>query len=128
MKPTLPLAAVLVATLAAALVSAAHAAPAADPAVEKGRAVFMQKNCYFCHGTVGQGAAPTGVQLAPKPPTAAVIRAYVRHPTGQMPPYSPEILSDAEIDSIHAYLASIPEGPPASQIPLLGGTAPAKRK
>ncbi|HTK34010.1 MAG TPA: cytochrome c [Caulobacteraceae bacterium] len=111
--------------LSAGVATGAFAAPPPTPAAV-GRALFMQKNCYFCHGVMGQGALPTGSTLAPKPLPAAAIRAYVRNPRGVMPAYSPEILTDGEIDSIHAYLDSIPAGRPASEIPLLGGSAPAK--
>ena len=116
--------------LFAGLAAPALAAPAAAPPTpaELGRAVFMAKNCYFCHGTLGQGGTPTGAALAPKPIPIAAMRAYIRHPRGQMPAFSPETVSDADIDAIHAYLESIPPGRPASEIPLLGGVAPAKAK
>jgi ubiquinol-cytochrome c reductase cytochrome c subunit len=45
--------------------------------------------------------------------------AYVRQPKGQMPPYTSKVVSDAELADIRAYLASIPEPPPAKYIPLL---------
>jgi ubiquinol-cytochrome c reductase cytochrome c subunit len=118
--------------LASYLVAASTAGALAAPATlvrgsaEAGRAVYMAKNCYFCHGTLGQGAMATGVRLAPDPIPATAIRAYVRHPRGQMPAYSPEVLSDEDIDAIYAYLASLPSGRPSSEIPLLGVAAPGK--
>ena len=118
------------AVIATGLAGAAYAAapPAAPTPADAGKAVYMAKNCYFCHGTVGQGSMVSGLPLAPRPLPAAAIRAYVRNPRGQMPAFSPEVLTDGEIDLIYAYLASIPAGRPASEIPLLGGTAPAKAR
>jgi ubiquinol-cytochrome c reductase cytochrome c subunit len=96
---------------------------AAAPA-NPGRAVFLDMGCYLCHGVEGQGARATGPALAPRPFPLAAMKAYVRAPTGQMPPYSADILSDAQLGLIHDYLASIPQGRTAAEIPLLGGTAP----
>jgi hypothetical protein len=54
------------------------------------------------------------------------MQAYVRDPKGQMPIFSREILSDYEIARIHAYLTSLPPGPPKDRIALLSnGTPPA---
>jgi mono/diheme cytochrome c family protein len=47
------------------------------------------------------------------------IRAYVRHPAGGMPPYTPKVLSDSQIDDIYAFLKTIPAPPPVKDIPLL---------
>ena len=74
--------------------------------------------CYQCHGTQGQGTT-AGARLAPKPIALAALIAYVRQPKGQMPPYTAKVVSDAELADIRAYLASIPEPPPAKNIPLL---------
>jgi ubiquinol-cytochrome c reductase cytochrome c subunit len=87
---------------------AAAAAPAvvhAEDAVH-GHKLFLADGCFECHGTVGQGgsAAP---RIAPDPMPAEAISAYIRKPSGQMPPYSPKVLSEADIADIHAYLASI---------------------
>ena len=51
-------------------------------------------------------------------PLPALI-AYVRKPSGSMPPYVSKVLSNAELAEIRAYLASIPEPPPVKGIPLL---------
>jgi mono/diheme cytochrome c family protein len=100
----------LLCVLAWSVSGAAIAQPAAS--AERGRALFLADGCYECHGTVGQGAV-TGPRLAPNPPEAEAIAAYIRHPAGQMPPYSPKVISDAQIGDIHAYLASV-KAPPVS--------------
>jgi ubiquinol-cytochrome c reductase cytochrome c subunit len=123
----------LVFRMALVLASVTAAAPLAaqtsdTDVVAAGRALFMQKGCYECHGTLGQGAAPTGAALAPSPIPLDAMTAYIRHPKGQMPDYSEKILSNDDIAKIHAYLASVPANPPLSSIPLLNGGAPANQQ
>jgi mono/diheme cytochrome c family protein len=86
--------------------------------VDKGKTFFTKYGCYQCHGTQGQGTT-AGARLAPKPIALAALIAYVRQPKGQMPPYTSKVVSDTELADIRAYLASIPEPPPAKNIPLL---------
>lgn len=88
-----------------------------DAAVS-GKKLFSKYGCYECHGTQGQGTT-AGARLAPKPIALAALIAYVRRPTGQMPPYTSKVVSNAELADIRAYLASIPDPPPARSIPLL---------
>lgn len=45
--------------------------------------------------------------------------AYVRKPSGGMPPYTSKVMSDAELADVRAYLVSIPEPPAVKDIPLL---------
>lgn len=79
----------------------------------RGKELFTKNGCYECHGTVGQGG--TGPRLAPR--TASL--AYVRKPAGQMPPYTPKVMPDADLADVLAYLMTIPAPPPAKRIPLL---------
>ena len=83
-----------------------------------GKKLFSKYGCYECHGTQGQGTT-AGARLAPKPVPLAALIAYVRRPGGQMPPYTNKVVSDAELADIRAYLASLPDPPPAKSIPLL---------
>ena len=83
-----------------------------------GKTLFTKYGCYECHGTQGQGTT-AGARLAPKPIALAALIAYVRQPKGQMPPYTRKVVSDAELAAIRAYLATIPDPPPARSIPLL---------
>ncbi|HEV8414639.1 MAG TPA: cytochrome c [Bryobacteraceae bacterium] len=83
-----------------------------------GKKLFSKYGCYECHGTQGQGTT-AGARLAPKPIALAALIAYVRQPKGQMPPYTAKVVSDADLADIRAYLVSIPEPPPAKNIPLL---------
>ena len=89
-------------------------APAGTAA--NGKRLFEQFGCYTCHGWQGQGSA-AGPRIAPRPIAAAALIAYVRKPSGQMPPFTDKVISDAQLTDIRAYLASLPE--PAKDIPLL---------
>ena len=83
-----------------------------------GKKLFSKYGCYECHGTQGQGTT-AGARLAPKPIALPALIAYVRHPAGQMPPYTAKVVSDAELADVRAFLASIPDPPSAKSIPLL---------
>ena len=87
------------------LVLAASNAFAQD--AQAGNQLFQEKGCWTCHGTEGQGGR--GPNIAPGPLPYAAFAAYVRMPALEMPPYSQVLLSDAELQNIHAYLESIPE-------------------
>lgn len=97
-----------------------------DANAQTGRALFMQKGCYECHGIFGQGSISTGPALAPHPIPLAAMQAYVHNPKGQMPPFSEKILSNDDIARIHAYLDSIPANPPVADIALLNGGVPSR--
>jgi mono/diheme cytochrome c family protein len=103
----------ILAVLAAGVISGnAFAGDAA-----KGKAAFVQHGCYQCHGFVGQGGA--GAKLAPKPLPEEAFVNFVRTTNRQMPPYSEQILSNADLGDIYAYLQSIPAGPDPKSIQLL---------
>lgn len=93
--------------------------------VEAGRQLFMSNGCYACHGTVGQGSERgVGPRIAPGPYPFEAFRLMVRNPREAMPAFDPRFLSDAQLLSIHRYLASIPKGPGAKDIAQLRPTAP----
>lgn len=94
------------------------AAPALAADAAKGKSAYMKNGCWQCHGEFGQGGA-AGKALAPKPMPVEALNAFVRNSKGPMPPYPKEILSDADLADIHAYLQSIPAGKDYKSIPLL---------
>jgi mono/diheme cytochrome c family protein len=106
--------------LAASLLFATLAAAQSPTAgnADNGKRLFVKLGCYTCHGYQGHGGG-AGAKLAPRPIAAAALIAYVRHPTGSMPPFTGKVASDAELTDIRAYLASVPEPPAAKNIPLL---------
>ena len=85
--------------------------------IASGKQLFMKYGCYECHGTEGSGG--TGPSISRPSLSIAAIARYVRHPSGQMPPYTKDVLTDDQLADIYAYLNSIPPPRPASSLPLL---------
>ena len=85
---------------------------------ENGKRVFMKQNCYYCHGTTGQGGRD-GARLAQTALNVQGLIRYVRKPTGGMPAFTEKILSDQELTDIYAYLKSLPAAKAPKDIPLL---------
>jgi len=102
---------------AAALVVAAPLDARAASA-EHGKQVFMQKGCWQCHGTQGQGAV-TGPRLAPNPLPFEKFGSFVRTSSRAMPPYREAVLSDDDLSDLYAHLQSIPQPKDAKDLPLL---------
>jgi ubiquinol-cytochrome c reductase cytochrome c subunit len=98
---------------------------AADPtapagSVERGKQLYMQNTCYSCHGTMGQGGERgAGPRLAPNPFPFVAFEMQLRTPRGVMPRYPEQFVSKQDAADIYAYVASIPAGPAAKDIPLL---------
>src|SRR5438270_9432321 len=106
------------AVLAAGLVMGQGAASAADAA--KGKILFTQKyGCYQCHGTEGQGSVATGPKLAPNPLPYEALSSFIRTSSRNMPPYREQVLPEADLQDIYAYLQSIKPAPDWKSIPLL---------
>jgi mono/diheme cytochrome c family protein len=91
---------------------------AASPNADNGRKLFLSDGCYECHGREAQGGA-AGPRLGPDPLPLAAILKYVRHPAGQMPPYTSQVISDSQLADIHAFLESLPKPPKPDSIPGL---------
>jgi mono/diheme cytochrome c family protein len=95
-------------------VSSAPARPAGDP--QNGKKVFEQLGCFRCHGSAGEGMSQTGKDAGP-PKIASThlslqdfVRS-VRAPKGQMPPFGPKQVSDAELSDVYAFLQSVGSQP-----------------
>jgi mono/diheme cytochrome c family protein len=98
--------------------------PAKAGNAENGKKVYIADGCFQCHGLQGQGGASApvgsyGPRLAPPKLPVAALRAYVRQPSGGMPPYTSKVLSDSQIDDIYAFLKTVPAPAPVKDIPLL---------
>jgi ubiquinol-cytochrome c reductase cytochrome c subunit len=91
------------------------AAPAGN--AMEGKKLYISYGCYQCHGFEAQGSSATGPRLGPRPIAFATFSRYVRQPTGQMPPYTTKVVSDADLANIYAFVSSRPA--PRSNIPLL---------
>ena len=93
-----------------------NTAPAGN--IQNGKKIFAAYGCYQCHGFVGQGGA-AGARLTPMPLSWPNFTKYVRHPAGQMPPYTAKVVTDQELADIYTYLQSIPKAPDVKSIPIL---------
>ena len=89
-----------------------------DPKVNEGAALYKKNGCYECHVNDGQGG-PQGPRLGPNPIPMPRFVAYVRNPSGDMPPFTAKVISDADLEKIYAFLQSRPMPPPVKDIPLL---------
>jgi mono/diheme cytochrome c family protein len=124
---TLPAVGAILLLLAAPALRAQNAAPQgekneAPPAgnAEAGKKIYTKDGCYECHGREGQGAAQaSGPRIGPPQRFIRPFIKYVRQPTGQMPPFTAEVISDQELADIYAYLQSRPKATPSKDIPLL---------
>jgi ubiquinol-cytochrome c reductase cytochrome c subunit len=100
------------------------AAPAADEQpVAEGKRLFNTVGCWSCHGFNGQGAMSRGIASGPYInahvlPEAAFLH-QLRAPVGVMPPYTADVLTDAQVSAIYEYLRSLPVAPELKDIPLL---------
>jgi len=103
----------------AASVMVSGGALAADAA--KGKIAIIQHGCWQCHDYNGQGSVATsnGKVIARTQLPLDAFVSFVRTTNGQMPPYRPPVLSDADLGDIYAYLQSLPEPKPVADIPLL---------
>jgi mono/diheme cytochrome c family protein len=108
------------AAFAAGLTLHGGGAAAATPA-DNGKTAFVKHGCWQCHGFEGQGSVATsgGRVIANTQRPFEAFKAYVRDPSGAMPPFHAEMLSDSDLAAIYAYLQSVPKPEPAKDIPLL---------
>jgi mono/diheme cytochrome c family protein len=97
----------------------------APGSVTNGKQMFVEIGCATCHGAQGQGTnlAP---QIAPPPLNLEPMIAYLRQPTGKMPPVPPGTASDQQLADIYAYLKSV--APPGSSIDQLKGNPESGKK
>jgi ubiquinol-cytochrome c reductase cytochrome c subunit len=87
-------------------------------ASEKGKQLYVKHGCWQCHGFVGQGGI-TGPALAPNVMPLEAMSSFVRNANRSMPPYKVEILPEADMKEIHAYLVALPKPADPKSIKLL---------
>jgi mono/diheme cytochrome c family protein len=98
--------------------SAALAAAAQPGDGTRGKDTWVRVGCWSCHGYEGQGGS-TGPRIAPNPRPYAAFSAFVRTTSANMPPYTEHVLSETDLQDIHAYLRTVPPSPAPASIPLL---------
>jgi mono/diheme cytochrome c family protein len=102
----------------------AHHAAAQTPGEPQGDAasggkLFVDRACWQCHGLAAQGGGIAGPRLAGRVQVWAAFAAYVRRPTEEMIPYTPNVLSDEELADIFAWLRSLPPPPELQSLRVL---------
>lgn len=85
---------------------------------DNGKKLFLKNNCYYCHGTVGQGSRD-GARIAAINLTSDGMIRYIRKPSGAMPAYTEKVISDQDLRDIYAYLKSLPAAKAPKDIPIL---------
>ena len=85
---------------------------------DNGKKLFTKNNCYYCHGTVGQGSRD-GARIAALGLTADGMIRYIRKPAGAMPAYTEKVISDQDLRDIYTYLKSLPAAKAPKDIPIL---------
>ena len=86
---------------------------------QNGKKTYSSYGCYECHGNHAEGSSATGPRLTPLPVALEAFIDYIRHPTGQMPPYTSNVVSASELVDIYAFLQSLPQPLSPDFIPLL---------
>jgi mono/diheme cytochrome c family protein len=105
-------------SLIAAMVVSAGLSYGQQGDAANGKKLFLDNQCYACHGFSAQNGP--GRHLVPMKLAQAAFTAYVRSPgSRQMPSYSANVLSDAQMGDIWAYIKTLPDAPAAKDIPLL---------
>lgn len=96
-------------------------AQAADAeAIQRGRTLFMQNQCFSCHGTQGQGGERNaGPKIFPNPTPFVAFELQLRTPRSVMPRYSMQAINDAQLKDLYTYVENMQTSPAAAQIPLL---------
>jgi mono/diheme cytochrome c family protein len=87
-----------------------------NPDSDRGRDTYFEYGCVACHGGEGQGAGNTGPRLGPNPTPFARFSTYIRQPSGNMPPYTAEVVTEQELADIYAFLESLPTPPSADSV------------
>ena len=85
---------------------AAKSGDASAATIANGKRVFEATGCVACHGAQGQGTT-LAPQIAPPPMQLAAVVAYVRQPTGKMPPVPVATASDQQLADVYAFLQSV---------------------
>lgn len=89
-------------------------------AIQRGKALFMQHQCYSCHGTDGQGGERNaGPKIFPNPTPFLAFELQLRTPRNLMPRYAVQSINDVQLKDLYAYVENMRTSPAVAQIPLL---------
>jgi len=88
---------------------------------ERGKKLFVDLNCYSCHGTHGQGGGRGSEPTIPAGYPWQGFLNQLRKPRLDMPAYEEKLVNNQEVADMFAYFASLKPAPAAKDIPLLKG-------
>ncbi len=87
---------------------------------KRGERLYMQHQCYSCHGTNGQGGERSaGPQIFPNPTPFVAFELQLRTPRNLMPRYAVQNINDVQLKDLYAYVENMQVSPAAAKIPLL---------
>jgi mono/diheme cytochrome c family protein len=102
------------------IVSCSMAMAAEPEAAKRGESIYMQHQCYSCHGTQGQGGERgAGPQIFPNPTPFVAFELQLRTPRNVMPRYSVQSINDTQLKDLYAYVENMRKSPSVAQIPLI---------
>jgi len=102
----------------AAMCSVANAAD--SEAAKRGESLYMQHQCYSCHGTQGQGGERNaGPKIFPNPTPFVAFELQLRMPRNLMPRYPVQSINDVQLKDLYAYVENMRTSPAFGQIPML---------
>jgi mono/diheme cytochrome c family protein len=111
----------LAAVCAGAMAIGARAQDAPHGDAVNGKRLYLNDNCFTCHGRAGQGGAFNG----PAPVLAKTAMPFegflgqIRNPSNDMPAYAAQVLPDQAVADIYAYMQSLPGPRAAKDIAIL---------
>ena len=115
MKMTFVNLSVLVSAVFCAVASAADL-----EAAKRGETLYMQHQCYSCHGTQGQGGERNaGPKIFPNPTPYVAFELQMRTPRNLMPRYSVQNINAVQLKDLYAFMENMRSSPAVAQIPLL---------
>lgn len=89
-------------------------------AAKRGETLYMQHQCYSCHGTQGQGGERNaGPKIFPNPTPYVAFELQMRTPRSLMPRYSVQNINAVQLKDLYAFMENMPSSPAVAQIPLL---------
>ena len=110
---------IAVAVVATLYAGAVLAQDAPKGSVERGKKLFIDLNCYSCHGTHGQGGGRGSEPPIPLGYPWAGFLNQLRKPRLDMPAYEEKLVSTQEVADMFAYFSSLKAAPAAKDIPQL---------
>ena len=96
-------------------------ANAADlDAAKRGETLYMQHQCYSCHGTNGQGGERNaGPKIFPNPTPFVAFELQMRTPRNLMPRYPVQNINDTQLKDLYSFVENMRASPAVAQVPLL---------